>query len=489
MTALKIPTDVRGLKFVEQASWAAGDPGSGYTSLRAKDIKFVPEVKTHFAEYQKSQPARGFDQPSIGGKGGKLTFQVPMRGGAATANSEFMLLAKNIGDYGQALTAIGDGGTVSAPTFGAVDTWAPGYGVGIRINEAANEDVEVRFVGSVTSGATDTVNLSHDLSSVSGLGNSNTIKTSSITANPANIIGEPTKYLTFKFYEGSGSTNVIEWSLTGCVVSNWKLMSASVDTVPWVEFTVMCDSWSTAATALAQAADTWQTPYPLIGSPCHIKVSPINACSFLNAGDKVVHAHTVVNTDRVMFVPGRGTLPVALEAGRIYYVVSAGSGYFSVSATSGGSAITLASDADTATGYYVDIDGAASATLAIESIELDAGLKVEPLLDPNGANGRSGWVNVGCAPKFKIKPYFDSDWIDRWQTGTQMSIALSSVKDTNEFWGLWVPCVYISKYGEGDISGLTSAEVEFTFGDPGTATNHAGSTVYLPLWSVCCSAT
>lgn len=123
---------------------------------------------------------------------------------------------------------------------------------------------------------------------------------------------------------------------------------------------------------------------------------------------------------------------------------------------------------------YID-----NSELYIKSIAFDPGTKLVPIESTSGTNGRSGWVYVGGEPKLEVEFLFEPTYFDYWSSGTTFQFAFTSLDDTNEAWGLYVPKLQILKPGIGDMDGLMSLKPEFQICDPGL-----DGSAQIPSWSL-----
>jgi hypothetical protein len=279
MAVRKIPIDIKGLKFVEQVSWAGGDPGAGYESLRAFDIKFDATKNMIVPGYQKPESCRGPDKAIGAGRGGTLTFKTYLRGGAG-AESDFTKLAKYCGmtvkNNPDDLAEVVAGSAVGTLV---VDANPTGYDVGdcVCCYDAVNTVCQLRFASSV-----DHNNPVGD-STITIEPNWIDIPTatddlySTDTLTPA--LGEPAKYICFQAYSGQGATDRMLWTLTGCA-GTFKIAATSADALPVVEWSYMVDNWVATEASTTQAADTYQPAHPLLGDPFYIGNTATKITSF-----------------------------------------------------------------------------------------------------------------------------------------------------------------------------------------------------------------
>jgi len=125
--------------------------------------------------------------------------------------------------------------------------------------------------------------------------------------------------------------------------------------------------------------------------------------------------------------------------------------------------------------FYVD-----NSAVAVESLEFDAGMDLQPYTATSGTNGRAGWFCAGCMPKLSIKPYHDVDWITRLTAGTTFSGCFESVNGTSRGWALWVPKLQVVSIAPDALGNKLLGDMpELLVCDPG---KNADSTNY-PLFA------
>jgi hypothetical protein len=281
MAEVKIPIDLKGLAVVEQVSWAAGDPGVGYANVRAEEIKFEPTIEMHQPAFQKPEANRGPDAAIPGGKGGTLTYKIPLRGGKG-AISEFVTVAQyfgaslNVGPAGVNKVKAGSAaGTLVALT---VDIGAYVVGDAVMVG-GTTTDTQIRFVSRVqddTPIVGDTT-LTIEPNWAAGEIPVVTDTLYSIdTLVPA--VGEPSKYFTFQAYSGFDATDRHLYTMTGCVVT-WKITTTGPNAIPMVEFTVMVDSWASTEANTTLGADGFNPAHPLLGDAFYIDNSAVKIAS------------------------------------------------------------------------------------------------------------------------------------------------------------------------------------------------------------------
>lgn len=277
MTVRKIPTDIRGLSFIEQSSFAAGDPGSGYVLLRAKDIKFDPTQSMHAYATEKGFTARGPDVSIAGGKGGTLSFSIPLRGGNG-AMSTFARLAQNMctvkhRNGGANLVTTGSSTSTVVVLEAGLDT---NYAVGDMIAVESGTSLQIRMISAIVdNGANRTFTVEPNFATTPSSGD----ELEDIDTIVPRTGEDATKYLTFRFCQDGDGANVHKFTLTGCCGS-FKI-TTTADSLPMVEFTFNVDSWVSAESSLdAVTADTFSSPRPMLGSPCYVDDTATDTESF-----------------------------------------------------------------------------------------------------------------------------------------------------------------------------------------------------------------
>ena len=269
MAELNIPFDVKAVEFKKQVSWPAGDPGGAYEQLRAFDAVFTPGRMMITPPYQKAEGMLGPDPAIPAGKTGTLVFKTILRGGNGL-ESILSKLGRNCG-LARAAGAAG----VDTKVGGDVDTlimettpspYAVGRGIFIYTNSTS---YGIRFVSRNQPGvpATDAT-----------LDIQPALVTAPVAADPyydldtltpaTASLGEPEDYLAFKFVHGSG-TNVVQYLCTGCA-GTFKILTATANALPVLEWTFMVDTYTPTATAVTQDADLYDDGHPLLGDPCYI---------------------------------------------------------------------------------------------------------------------------------------------------------------------------------------------------------------------------
>jgi len=269
MAELNVVFDVKTVEFKEQVSWAAGDPGGNYEQIRCFDAQFTPGRNMITPPYQKSVGMLGAVPAIPAGKTGTLTFKTILRGGNAI-ESLLSKLGKNCG----LARAAGAAGT-DTKAGGDVDTlimettpspYAVGQGIFIYTDSTS---YGIRFV-SRNQPDTPAGDATLDIQP--------TLLTAPVVSDPyydldtlypaSASLGEPEAYLAFKFVHGSG-TDVVQYLATGCA-GTFKLVTSTANTLPVIEWTFMCDTYTPSADALAQDPDLYDDGHPLLGDPCYI---------------------------------------------------------------------------------------------------------------------------------------------------------------------------------------------------------------------------
>ena len=279
MAVRKIPIDIKGLEFVEQVSWAAGDPGAGHISLRAWDIKFEPTKNMITPGYMKPEANRGPDAAIGAGRGGTLTFKTYLRGGAG-AESDFMALAQHCG---MAMNNVPDdlGEVIAGSAAGTllVDTQPSAYAVGdgVCCYDAVNTVCQIRFISRVQDNVPvgdATFDIQPDWADVPAA-TDDLYATDTIV--PA--VGEPAKYICFYAYSGQGATDRLRWVLEGCA-GTFKIASTSADACPVVEWTYLVNDWTASENSTTLDADPYEPAHPLLGDYFYVDDTATKIASF-----------------------------------------------------------------------------------------------------------------------------------------------------------------------------------------------------------------
>jgi hypothetical protein len=288
MAVRLIPTDLKGLEFKEQVSWAAGAPAAPYTSLRAWDIKFEAGKNMIRPGYQKPEANRGPDAAIGAGKSGTLTFKTFLRGGAG-AESDFMALAQFCG---MALTNVPDdlGEVVAGSAAGTliVDTQPSAYAVGdgVCCYDAVNTPTQIRFISRVQ----DNVPVGDATFDIEPNWATTPTATDDLYATDTIVpaVGEPSKYITFLAYSGQGATDRLLWTLTGCA-GTFKILSTGADAGPVVEWTYLVDTWVASEGSTTMGADAYDPVHPLLGDYFYMNNVATKIASFgFDPGTKLV---------------------------------------------------------------------------------------------------------------------------------------------------------------------------------------------------------
>jgi hypothetical protein len=269
MAVRKIPVNITGLQYVKMTSWGTVGAGS-YASLRAANIKFEPKLEKLPMNLQKHAALRGPDNYIVAGKGGTITFDIPLQCGiAGTTQSIAMDLLETCGTV-QILAGTTGGkisaATTSTATYADTDYATASIGDIISVDEATSTQ-QTRYISDVTD---------------DGGGDS----TMTVEPNFANAptgddfiamdtwipqTGEPSAYLAFKVLYGSGATDRHQYLCTNCAISNWKIKSTSASATPFLEIAVEVDTWiSSEASVSPLTADTLNQAHPLLGDIMYI---------------------------------------------------------------------------------------------------------------------------------------------------------------------------------------------------------------------------
>ncbi len=291
MAVAKFPTDLKAIRYKPQTVFATDvAPSNGDDDLRASDIKFAPTLSLHRAGYQKAESGRGFDAAIPGALGGTLTFKIPLRSSAGVSVAPFMLLAQYIGTFDNftaspitvATAASGSSFTVGASSSD-LDV---GQAVMIQLNDLGTP--EIRFITALVD-ATDTVTVDPPFSSTPTVGDTLQPVATLYSTDIAGPLAA-TEYQTFVVYSGDGATNSHAWTIGGCAGS-WKLAPTDADSIPYIEFTYLCDRWvdNGPIEFTPQPVDAFNAPTPLLGAPLSIDGTAVPVQGFeFDPGIKLV---------------------------------------------------------------------------------------------------------------------------------------------------------------------------------------------------------
>lgn len=225
----------------------------------AQDIKLDLGMEVIAVDPQKSSDARGPDASVAGGKGGKLTFSMPLITGASSPVVGLMKVLAGVTSSTIAEKATGvTGGTTNTIILSSASDVSVGEMI---IHNSVLGTDSARFV---TKKDTNTLTVSRAFAStpVSGDG-----VLASTTITPASTVIGDTTSLTFYVYFGvNGSTNVWLAKLTGCS-GTFKLASAGPKALLMINFDINISSWSHAETApSAQTAASGNSPITALGA-------------------------------------------------------------------------------------------------------------------------------------------------------------------------------------------------------------------------------
>jgi hypothetical protein len=268
MAVMKIPLDIIGIEAIDQVSWAAGDPGTGYWDVRAQNIKWTPEQAMLPMPTQKMEGMRGKDPYIPGAKAGTLVFELPLRGGNG-AKSEAMKFLKNMGEVlllsDDADEASGGGAATNFPVATPANY---SMGMGILVYESGGTTPQIRFSEDEATPKASPLAISPDWASTPAV-NDDVWAVDTFTPKT----GEPTdftggKYMTFRCYYGDGATNYHCFTISGCA-GTFKI-KGDTNTIPIIEFTFFADTWTPSLTSATQAAESYLAPSPVLGDIMYI---------------------------------------------------------------------------------------------------------------------------------------------------------------------------------------------------------------------------
>lgn len=250
---------------------STGSPPAPANLLRlAQDIKLDLGMEVIAVDPQKSSDARGPDASVAGGKGGKLTFSMPLITGASSPVVGLMkvlagVTSSTIAQHSSKVTG-GSTNTIVALTADVSDI---SVGEMIIHNSAAGTD-SCRFVtkkaADTPAPGSTTLTVSRAFPNATQAVSGDTIEASTTITPASTVIGDTTS-LTFYVYFGvNGSTNVWLAKLTGCS-GTFKLASAGPKALLMINFDINISSWSHAETApSAQTAASGNSPITALGA-------------------------------------------------------------------------------------------------------------------------------------------------------------------------------------------------------------------------------
>ena len=262
MTARKIPSDLAGLRFVEEASFSV-DPGSGYVRLPcASAISFKPEISMHEAMCQKSEDQRGPDADVVGAKGGTLSFDAALytEGGG---EAQVMKLMKNCGMQQTTISSTNITGSSAANKFYVLDADKGNLDGGVAVlHKPASGTASIRFVTGISPiFATSEYTVNADFATAPSAGD-DLMPIDTVIPDPDSR--DPAKTMTFEVYQGSGTTDRLKWTLTGCA-GKWNLASVDADGTPIIHFEFSVDSWADSESNLSYTSKTGNATRPVLG--------------------------------------------------------------------------------------------------------------------------------------------------------------------------------------------------------------------------------
>lgn len=127
--------------------------------------------------------------------------------------------------------------------------------------------------------------------------------------------------------------------------------------------------------------------------------------------------------------------------------------------------------------FYVN-----DSAVKIASFGFDPAMDIQPFTAQSGTHGREGWLALHDGePALEYMPYWDVDWVSRFENATEFSVFVESIYDTDEGWAIWCPKVQVLTLEEDDVGNKhTGSKMTFEVNDPG---KNADST-NLPLWAI-----
>jgi hypothetical protein len=218
------------------------------------------------------------DADVVGGKGGTLTFNTPIRAGAGSG-SPFVALAQYCGatKYSVTLaTAHITGGTSVTFTISTANAHAHGLtlsmiGAGLLHSPATGTSgtKSMRHATRITVASnvmTVTVNQAFATTPTAG---DSLLGTDTLIPHE----GSPSKYLSLRHYLGEGSTDRYLWTCNGCAAT-WKMPSVEAGALPMASFEYQVDNWTdaeTSASTAVLAADSFSAAKPVLGDALYLE--------------------------------------------------------------------------------------------------------------------------------------------------------------------------------------------------------------------------
>lgn len=264
MAAVTIPSDLKGMQWDIETPFGTL-AGSMATLHRAQNINFVPAVNMHPVEASHTTGQRGPEASLVGGKGGTLTFEVPLHtmGGS---ESPIVSLARACGCTRISVAAgagkVHTGSTTTTVVIEDIDIGNIVVGVGFLLDPVVG-DSSIRFIKDIASPAADstcTTNFAWG-GTVTPAENDSWVAVDTLIPS-LNV--EPDTYMAFDVYQGQGSTDRLKWALTGCA-GKMAIPSTDADGLPIMSFEFSVDSWVASAANLAQTTYAGQEANPLLG--------------------------------------------------------------------------------------------------------------------------------------------------------------------------------------------------------------------------------
>ena len=253
-----IQSTLKGVSWGEAASFGA-TPGAYAALIKADQIAAEYDRSPIERNVQRTAAMRGPELSLLGPQNGKLSFQLPMRGGAlvagGTAESDISALISNMGMLRANVSAgVGKvtGGT--STTVVMLDADATGYGVGGWVGVDANNgaDPQIRPIIRLVSNAGDTTLTIAFPWATDPVAGDDLMPLDYFIPKA----GLPTNYLGFDYYAGGDATDRSKIRYLGCA-GTWKIPTAGIGTYPMMEFEIMADQWAKSEANRVDAEDLY----------------------------------------------------------------------------------------------------------------------------------------------------------------------------------------------------------------------------------------
>ena len=263
MTARHIVAKQGGLSYEEEGSFGVTPAGTGTRLHRAENIVFKPALNMIAVEAKKTGDMLGAEPFIVGGKGGELTFDMPLHTIAGFESPVTALLqacGMKVVSVAADATAITDAAAGTLVMLEG-DIGNIVVGSGILHHSGAGTD-SLRYVERVQvdtpTAADTTLHMNANWATLPSAGEG---WAAVDTLMPSSDI--PTS-LSFHVFHGSGVTDILELELGGCA-GTAVIPATEAGALPKVSFTFLVDTWADTEATLAQTAFAGNEAAPLLG--------------------------------------------------------------------------------------------------------------------------------------------------------------------------------------------------------------------------------